>query len=801
MKGSISKTILLILGFILILIITAGGIVFFRMDSILNSFEPRIETYLSKTLNAQIDFEDLSLAFLPEPHLSAKINKISFPTGSVMRASIKKVSLYPELIPLLKKQVILKGLSLDSLELELTPGTIKGVSKIGPLNVQLSGLIENDLAQGTLSAKGIFLPNVNATLDSKDLTFDLSTSLLTFKKLSINLTGTDLKTDGEFNFKTQSGNFVTDLDSSEINELFSTLRRFITSIKQYDLKGSASAKISANILNAELSNLTAEVTPKGLQVSGTPVAINIQKGTINYNQKANSKVATGSNIKLQLGSAKDTIQATFKADLIQNLINISIEASDLDLSELSTSSPLLTGLIKRYQISGKVSPNLQLTFANNSLFAGSGNINLKNASIDYDGILVKSINGSIVPKISPSNSSFNTDNLQFDLAGNKIISKGSYNLTEQSGKISIDATDLSLSELSKILAQKFTNFAKYSITGKSQANIVINFGRTLGIDGKLSLIESGVKSESFDISSISGPINLNSTNEGFKASSENINFRYQAENFSGAFASILDSHGFGIKFNNLLGLGGNLSGDFSLDKPAYSHFDTSFQARGFPLEKIKSLLGISDSHLTGGILNEFSGAFKGFLLPKLKAKGEASVLIVDTVLKGINIPKSVVDKLSTLPIIGGNLRQKIPTEFDPYFKPENTSIKSISGKIAAQDTDILLRGIKVQGDIFDMIGSGRIQNYNILFFDAIFLLDPKLSSLLVGKVQELSSLQDPQGRLEIPLIIKGPFKDLSIEPDTSRIVGKASQKLLEQGAGQLLENLLNRQNKNSSPTR
>ncbi len=257
--------------------------------------------------------------------------------------------------------------------------------------------------------------------------------------------------------------------------------------------------------------------------------------------------------------------------------------------------------------------------------------------------------------------------------------------------------------------------------------------------------------------------------------------------------SILLDHDIGkgvttVKTATLKGFGGTLSAPTTLTLGSPIKAATQLNVTGL---SIRELLQAFSPHLAGtidGTITQVRSKLSEIAIndPANTATGNGSLQITSGVIKGLNIPGQALAKIDSLPFISGNLRQRVPPEFESLFSKPDMVVKELASNFSISRGMIQLSDFNLMSDYFSVRGGGTYSLLGEANLKTDLILSPTVSAGIVKKVKELEPLIDSQGHLVLPLSINGKVPAVIATPDLNAILKKASAA----GVAQALDRVL-----------
>jgi hypothetical protein len=166
--------------------------------------------------------------------------------------------------------------------------------------------------------------------------------------------------------------------------------------------------------------------------------------------------------------------------------------------------------------------------------------------------------------------------------------------------------------------------------------------------------------------------------------------------------------------------------------------------------------------------------------------GTGAITVHNGVIKGLNIPAQALQKISSLPLIGGDIRARIPSEFEHILAKADTTIQELSSNFSFAKGTIHISNLILGSEYFTLRGGGTYALRGEANLAVDLALDPKVSAGITSRVKELTPLVDQQGHLVLPLTIAGRVPAVVVTPNLDAILKKASTA----GVAQALDRVL-----------
>jgi AsmA protein len=199
----------------------------------------------------------------------------------------------------------------------------------------------------------------------------------------------------------------------------------------------------------------------------------------------------------------------------------------------------------------------------------------------------------------------------------------------------------------------------------------------------------------------------------------------------------------------------------------------------------------------------FQGAASGRQWPELSQtlSGSGRVGLQDGVIENFNLLHEVFHRISIIPGLVDLLMARLSASYQEKFSATDTVLKPVDLSLAARNGTLAIDQFRIGTDTAELDGAASVSLADWTVASRPMLrIDPEMSAAIIKSVNELRSLTDTQGRLELPVIIRLPqlaFRPDSVLPDlnylASRLIVSKTQELI----GDFLEKALDR---GSSPS-
>ena len=167
--------------------------------------------------------------------------------------------------------------------------------------------------------------------------------------------------------------------------------------------------------------------------------------------------------------------------------------------------------------------------------------------------------------------------------------------------------------------------------------------------------------------------------------------------------------------------------------------------------------------------------------------GTAAFGMKDGVLKGFNLAAAVLQAANKIPLLAAAIDTP---KFQKHLASKDTRIESLTGDFTIDSGWIGTRNLKMVGELFTLVGSGRVSFQTDLDLATTITFNRELSQEMTGRAKELRPVLNDDGTLSIPAIVKGRPPNVNVQPDMERLIAGSTKNVLEGTVGKALEKAL-----------
>jgi hypothetical protein len=220
-------------------------------------------------------------------------------------------------------------------------------------------------------------------------------------------------------------------------------------------------------------------------------------------------------------------------------------------------------------------------------------------------------------------------------------------------------------------------------------------------------------------------------------------------------------------------------------------FSTHIGAEGIDVARLAAALRPDTSPGLTGTLSGFRATLGGTLGEHLERSlgGGGSLVLENGRLVGLNLAADVLKALRDIPFVAGPLDRAVPADLRPLVEEKDTVIGRLGTDFTVAEGVVRLSNLALTNPAFTFAGGGQVGFDSRLDLEGTLSFTPGLSSAVAQRVKELRVVFDPQGRLAVPLRIRGAPPRLTVTPNVNKLAEAAARKVMRE-PGQALKGLL-----------
>jgi uncharacterized protein involved in outer membrane biogenesis len=419
------------------------------------------------------------------------------------------------------------------------------------------------------------------------------------------------------------------------------------------------------------------------------------------------------------------------------------------------------------------------------------------------------VKGTPPISVSASNLSFNKESSKLSLgtvilnteAGSVDI-QGEVTPKDSSGAVQIASKGLALKKVTSLLSPFAPALSPLGLGGDLSFKVAISNPTSPlpHLTGSVNL--SGVSvasSPSVSMTDIGGSLLLTGTTADLNVKSDNLKLTYQEAPLTLAFNTQMKRDSINVSALSVKGFGGVTNVSATLSQLGAKQYSADIAASTLSLEALLRAFKPELQNNATGTISSLKLQPKGQLTGDVAGSTQApgTLRVTNAVLKGTNLPNVILTKVDSIPFLEGALRQFVPREFDRYLTSADTNIRECTATFTVQGRSISISSLALSSDIFSLDGNGTVAADGTVSMNTAIYFTKDFSQALTQRNKNMKNILAGDGRLIIPLSIRGKAPALVAYPDVAKIIQTGAAKALQDKAVSALEKALEKGGKNS----
>lgn len=175
--------------------------------------------------------------------------------------------------------------------------------------------------------------------------------------------------------------------------------------------------------------------------------------------------------------------------------------------------------------------------------------------------------------------------------------------------------------------------------------------------------------------------------------------------------------------------------------------------------------------------------------------GEGRVALNEGRIKGLNILKEVVDKISIVPNLGDKVRNSLPPESAAKMENKDTVLNTVAATLSIKEGAVHFDPVDFDADGFVFQGRGRAAFDQTYAVEGPFTMSPDLSTAMVNSVPDLDVLLNDAGVISIPAWASGKGAEVRFGVDLKDL----GKNVIKRKAGEELKKVLDKALERETP--
>lgn len=807
-----------------LLILIGVGILFWKINPILESLKPKILAQIESQIGQKVSVGELNLKFFPEISLALTSLEVGSEQKVANKLSLDEVRLKTGLGALLSGKVAVESVVLDGLNLDITKkadgrmfvGPIELGAKAKPAAAQTNTKDKNTPAEPAKTAEvapaesSLALEISEASLTNSNINFhDESVSPAQNVTLNnIDLRLTDISSAGA-NIELSSllpalGRASLNLHGQAGNPLLgwpNDLELKLADISVEKLAALASAYSGKDVLALALGGGQPDGEQRGENSNGGKAS-----GELSYSTKLTSSSASAATVKAVLDLTKADIQSAMLqkdgATPAVITVNTAVSVTGMPSSMANIAQMLSLNL---------AGTNIQL---GDALIEISGTVPL--ATPDKAIIEINSSELALeqLAKILPSLATMKTTGkLNIKLKASELLA-AKKSLTGYVQFAGLGATAPGAPAISN--GQGSVEFSGDSVFTE-KTNLLIA-GQPLDVRFSVSPLppetaDFTVGSDKLDINQIMASIKGEPASpQATTVSGLSVTGNYNLKNAAGTVKATmnsaeaaglalgkievpvtLNSETVSITGASVALYGGAINGNVLLSSPGKenSSVNLSLKGQGIDIGSLsQAALPGGKYYLTGNVSRLDLGLSGALSNAPASLSGPINLDVSKGSIVGINLLRETLRAVDTIPGVNDNLLAFVPEQYQGVVSANETAFDAITYRGKLENAAIKIDSLDLTHSLYIISAQGSIAFQGAIKINAQLKLTPLMASAMVVRQPKLKLLLDSNNNLTIPLTIIKKGSVPVVVPDVSRLMENAARNTAKDAAKKQVEKLV-----------
>ena len=436
-------------------------------------------------------------------------------------------------------------------------------------------------------------------------------------------------------------------------------------------------------------------------------------------------------------------------------------------------------------------------FVETGLSLAAGSIAVHNLKLSADALGKVKLTIA-APLITLIDDELRTDAVLIKAADSTLSLSASYNLKTQSGSVNINGQELKLAGLGPFFPPAVKELG---LRGSLKPTLKADLGPQ-GLNsaqGAVELMNLALNPKNVSISGLNGALKFSSTPELQTVHTASLDLLLNNQPLKVASAAVL--HGKTLELNDLaLGaFGGAIKGTVRVSLEGDKTFAADLEASRLSIEQMLSALAPAKAAIMAGTLEALRVKAEGASnnLPS-SLRGTAYLAVKEGTLKGFNLAGDVLRAVNNIPFLAGALYNAVPAAELGAVDSNDTAVKSLTGNFSFANATISTRDLEAVSAVFSLAADGNLGFDSSLDLYTTIYFNKNFSTALAAQSKALQNILDTDGRLVIPLTLKGTPPKVIVLPNIEKLLEVGAKKAIQQKAGDLVQGILGGKQKGST---
>jgi len=161
--------------------------------------------------------------------------------------------------------------------------------------------------------------------------------------------------------------------------------------------------------------------------------------------------------------------------------------------------------------------------------------------------------------------------------------------------------------------------------------------------------------------------------------------------------------------------------------------------------------------------------------------GSGTLSVAEGRLRELNVPEMLLGAVGGVRLGSRLLSARVRARYPEIFAARDTIIRSATVPFTVGEGRVVSEQFAVTADAYEIIGGGWIDFDRQMWMEGDLLLSPSISAVLSDDVRAARYLIGKDGRVSVPLRMRGRLGEARPEPDAKRLRARGIRALVETG--------------------
>lgn len=395
------------------------------------------------------------------------------------------------------------------------------------------------------------------------------------------------------------------------------------------------------------------------------------------------------------------------------------------------------------------------------------------------------------------------EGMELTLAGSKVNITGSASNFGQSANLSITSSDINVAPLAAAGSTFAPIIETMKFSGRVAPALQLTYETKSGLKYKisgpvevhdLSMELPWAGGKQLPISKVLGAVFIDGNQDEQTVTGKDLGLAIGGAPAKLSFATSLDKQSVSVKDMILSAFGGTTSFElFRLNLDAAKAFSVGkASVRGVKVDDALPILMPNLASMIAGTLTSLdisvSGNLAGNVAQSLRAPG--NIIFSKGALKGFNLAGAVLKKVDKIPLLTGTLMYYVPANYKPLLESSDTPIEDLRGAFNLTGMTLSMNDMNVRSDIFELKSNGSAAMGGDMDLDSTISFTYDFSQALTHSAKEIKSILSSDGRLVLPLNIRGTPPLLIVTPNVEEVLTLAAKRIGKDKAADAIDRAL-----------